>query len=189
MVGVAFSIAIAFVYNGPRQDMARDIDALGLGTIAPADSEGILVDHLADVERRALPNLEGRSRSFDQATLADPDDLLALGYAELAQSAQSERVLIATGFDDAAIARVRARAERDHIRVLAGPPSLAREVLAPAPPVRPLRQRCPENITAFAIVYKPLSEDQDTWSAIAAALALLLAAASLARVAARPRLL
>jgi len=187
MVGVAISIAIAFVYNGPRQEMARDFDALGLGTIAPAGSEGILVDRLADLALRPLASIDGRLRQWDEATLEDPDALLALGYAELARSSQPERVLIATGFDDAAVARLRARAAKDHIRLLAGPPSLARDVLVPAPPIR---ERCPELRAGWhARHFHHHDRHALRWARLPAALGLLLVAAGLARVAARPRLM
>ncbi|HEY1553719.1 MAG TPA: hypothetical protein VGF94_02740 [Kofleriaceae bacterium] len=142
MVGLAVSIAIAFVYNGPADRMARDFDAAGLGSIAPAGSEGFLIDAGANMKERPLAAIDGRMRGFDGGTIGAGDSagLVELGYAMLSRSTDPDRVLIATGVDQRALARIAARAAHDHVRVLAGPPSLARDVLVPQPPIV---ARCP----------------------------------------------
>ena len=188
---IAMSVALAFVYGGNDARMARQLDDVGLGTIAPADSVGIVIGASDGVVihggMQPLTNLSlpapGEGQWVEHLP-PDPDGALSIALAELDRTDQAQRVLIASDLDPAAVARISDRARAEHVQVLVGPPSLAREALDP----KPLEVRCP----SARMAARPGRRQHHArhrhgrwWDRLAASLALLGLAGVLARRATR----
>lgn len=144
------SVALAFVYGGNNAQMARQLDDVGLGTIAPADSVGIVVGANDGVVvhggMQPLASLELSAPGGEQWVAhlpPDPDGALAIALAELDRTGQTERAIIASDLDPAAVARISDRARAAHVQVLVGPPAVALEVLDPKPLKVQVEVRCP----------------------------------------------
>src|SRR5690242_14291969 len=97
---IAMSVALAFVYGGNDAQVARQIDDVGLGTIAPADSVGIVIAandgvvvHGGMQPLSSLALAAPGGEQWAQHLPPDPDGALAIALAELDRTDQSQRVL------------------------------------------------------------------------------------------------
>ena len=182
---IAISVALAFVYGGSDAQMAHHLDDVGLGTIAPEGSVGILVSAHDGVTvhggLQPLSSLALNPKSDEQWMHhdgPDPDGALDIALAELDRSGQSERVVIASDLDPQAVERFRPRAQADGVRVVVGAPAMARGVLDP----QPIRVRCPSvHAPAFALHHRHHHHHRHGLERLLACLGLLGLAAFLAR--------